>query len=160
MRFGVVYDPGSCRIHEQATNSYIGSRATLQGYSVSHYTFLVYKRPFPSTCEVTVHSVAPLMAYSFEYPEHLWTNYTKALHVTLTCLTCFCTSRHDNNFCQHSHPRVHSFQILISSTSTLIQVWGLQGTYPLRMFFLLDTLNSLFCIQQEARGLHSVSAHF
>ena len=49
----------------------IGSHSILQGYSASHYTFLVYKRPFPSTCEVTVHSVAPLMAYSFEYPEHL-----------------------------------------------------------------------------------------
>jgi len=101
-------------------------------------------QPFPSTCEVTVHLVASLMAYSHGYTEHLWTNSTKALHVTLTGPSCFCTSRQGNNFHWHSHPRVYSFQILILSTSTRTQAQGLQGTYPLRMFFLLDPLTLCF----------------
>ena len=88
-----IYRLGSRKIYRQTTDFYIGSHATLQGYSASHYTFSVYIRPFLSTCEVTVHSVAPLMAYSHEYTEHLWTNGTKALHVTSIGPTCFCTSR-------------------------------------------------------------------
>ena len=108
-RFDDVYRSGSRGIHRQTTNSYISSRATLQGYSTSHYTFLVYRQPFPSTCEVTVHPLASLMSYSHGYTELLWTNSTKALHVTSIGPSCFCTSRQGNNFCWHSHPQVHSF---------------------------------------------------
>ena len=103
-RFDDVYRPGSRGIHRQTTNSYISSRATLQGYSTSHYTFLVYRQPFPSTCEVTVHPLASLMSYSHGYTELLWTNSTKALHVTSTGHSYFCTSRQGNNFHWHSHP--------------------------------------------------------
>ena len=102
--FDDVYRPGSRGIHRQTTDSYIGSHATLQRYSASHYTFSVYRKPFPSTCEVTIHPVASLMAYSYGYTEHLWTNSTRALHVTSTGPSYFCTSRQGNNLHWHSHP--------------------------------------------------------
>ena len=86
-RLGGVYGPGSRTMHGQAIDSYTGSRATLQGYSASHYTFLVYRQTFPSTCKVTVHSTAPLMTHSYEYSENLWTNYTQ-LHMCWSKAIC------------------------------------------------------------------------
>ena len=136
----------------------IGSHATLQGYSAPHYTFSVYKQPFPSTCKVTVHPVASLMAYSYEYTEHLWTNDTKASHVTSASPTCFCTSRQGNNFRWHSHPRLYSFQILVSSTTTQTQAQGCRVHILYGYIFSFRPSNSLFCKLQEARGLHSMSA--
>jgi hypothetical protein len=84
---------------------------TLPQAYMPHYKGMVHlttpfqcaAQPCLSTCEATVHWATSLIAYSNEYSEHLWTS-CKALHVTLTSLTCFLTSRQDNNYCLHSHP--------------------------------------------------------
>jgi hypothetical protein len=128
---GGVCGPGSRGVYGRATDFFAGLRVTLQGYSASHYTFSVYRQPYTSACEPTVRSVVFSVAYSLEYFGYLQGSLWYALHLIWTHLTCFCTSRHDNSYCFHSHPRVHSLQILIPSTSTRIQARGLQGTYPL-----------------------------
>jgi hypothetical protein len=59
------------RVHGRATDLFSGSRATLQGYSASHYTFSVYRQPYITVCEPTVHQVVFLVSYSLEYFEYL-----------------------------------------------------------------------------------------
>jgi hypothetical protein len=68
--FGGVCGLGSQGVHGQAIDFFSGSRAILQGYSASHYTFLVYRQPYITACEPIVHPVVFLVAYSLEYSEY------------------------------------------------------------------------------------------
>ena len=128
----------------QVIDSNTGSHATLQGYSVPHYTFSVCSTAFSQHMwgHNTLDSIS-VSIFDWIFWAYFWP-VVATLHVMLMRLTCFFTSRQDDNYGLHLHPWVYS--LFISLFRVLVLGCRLGGcrVHILYGCFSFGPSNSLF----------------